>query len=104
MKKNYGNVDSRILQGTGFDISFLESPLQEGMKYCGVQKSQFSLVICGFDEHHWVGWAFIDRNFEECKDLGGIDFPYIGVHEDPIASDLGSDILDANRPMLDQRL
>jgi hypothetical protein len=63
----------------------------------------FSLVICGTDHQHWVGYAFVDRHFDEDEDLDESLFPYKGCHEDPIVSDCGEDILDANLPIWDPR-
>lgn len=90
------------LPSTWLDVSFLGSPLQAESSNSLLHRSQFSLVICGIDDMHWVGYSFVDRDFGEEEDLD-IEFPYKGVHEDPIASDLGQDVLNANMPISDPR-
>jgi hypothetical protein len=69
-----------------------------------IEKVCFSLVICGTDNQHYVGYAFVDRDFENPdEDLDSSDFQYKGVNEDPIASDCGDDIMNANLPIWDPR-
>lgn len=86
------------------NLSFLDMPLSKTSerKTYAIQKARFSLVICGSDDKHYVAYAFVDREFGEDEDLA-IDFPYQGVHEDPIASDCGNHVIDANKPILDPR-
>ncbi|RDI86230.1 hypothetical protein Vi05172_g3802 [Venturia inaequalis] len=93
------------LPSTWLDVSFLGSPLQAKSRNSILHRSQFSLVICGTDDMHWVGYSFVDREFGEEEDLDIGVFPYEGVHEDPIFSDLGGrEVLDANCPIQDARL
>jgi hypothetical protein len=70
----------------------------------GIFKSRFSLVLCGSDDQHWVGWAFSDRDLE-ANNLEEDEFQYhtAMTHEDPIASDNGERVLDANTPIRDAR-
>lgn len=60
-------------------------------------------MLCGSDNRHYVGYAFIDRDFDKDDESLDIDFPYAGVHEDPIASDCGRNTLNANLPIWDPR-
>ena len=83
------------------DLSFLEiqSPESQDKKVYGIHEAQISFVICGSDDGRWVGYAFVDTNFDS-EGLGDQVFPYEGVHEDLIASD-GE--LDANLPIWNPR-
>jgi len=88
------------------DLSFLKisSPDPKGKNRFGIFKSRFSLVLCGSDDQHWVGWAFSDRDLE-ANELEEDEFQYHTAmpHEDPIASDNGEQIVDANTPIRDAR-
>jgi hypothetical protein len=89
-------------QQHGTDLSFLAySNFPERKRYMMV-KSRFSLVISGSGDRHWTAYAFVDDGFDEDQDLE-IEFLYDGVHEDPIASDCGLDVIDANQPIWDPR-
>ena len=63
-----------------------------------IRESQFSLVICGPDHGHWVGYNFIDDDSDE-EDLTIYSFDYEVNNEDPIS--LGK--LDADQPIWDPR-
>jgi hypothetical protein len=67
------------------------------------QEACFSLTLCGSDHHHYVGYCFDDRDLEDCEELHEMEFSYEDMQEDPIASDYGGNILDANRPISDPR-
>jgi hypothetical protein len=92
----------RYAQDRGIGSSILSFSDPQRRKHYGIMKSQFSLVVSGSDDRHWVAYAFVDRLFDEDEHLD-IDYPYSGFHEDPIASDLGHDMIDANLPIWDPR-
>jgi hypothetical protein len=64
----------------------------------GILEAQMSFTMCGFDESHWVAYAFDDADPDngEWEDR---DFSYEGFIEDPIA--LWE--LEANRPIWNPR-
>jgi hypothetical protein len=88
------------------DLTFLSFPTDPKFpshrRYMMI-KSQFSLVISGLDDRHWTAYAFVDRDFDKDEDLD-MDFSYRGIQEDPIASDCGPYIIDANMPIWDPRV
>lgn len=71
---------------------------------CGIFKTRFSLVLCGSDDQHWTGWAFSDRDLVD-NELEEDEFQCHTTlpHEDPIASDNGGRVVDANTPIRDAR-
>jgi hypothetical protein len=101
--QKYESSGAKVVQ-VSTDLSFLDMSSSKALvkKSYAIQKAQFSLVICGTDDSHYVAYAFIDREFGEDEDLA-MDFPYQGVQEDPIASDCGNSIINANQPISDPR-
>jgi hypothetical protein len=91
------------------DLSFLQMPTSkyEPKQYFALRKSRFSLVLCGSDNQHWVGYAFGDSGLDEDKleDLLEDVVSYEGsnLYEDPIAS-VGARVVDAKRPISDPRV
>jgi hypothetical protein len=87
------------------DLSFLDvltsSKPTENRKYM-MQKAIFSLTICGSDDRHYSAYVFVDREFNEDEDMDE-DFSYTNFQQDPIASDGGGDVIDANLPVWDPR-
>ncbi|OCK76085.1 hypothetical protein K432DRAFT_307150 [Lepidopterella palustris CBS 459.81] len=83
------------------DLSFLniQTPKFQDKRKYGTCKARFSLIICGSDHRRWVGYAFVDRDFDS-EELEEDDFSYEGIQEDPIAS---NGELDANLPIWDPR-
>lgn len=96
------------------DLSFLKirkSTALEQNKYV-IQKTQFSLVICGADCYRWTAYAFDDAPTSEQELLDRIqtpdapeNLPNAGMYPvpDPIARDADEDIIDANKPFWDPR-
>jgi len=98
-KKAYDSSPSR----KWIDLSFLNLNIRTpkpGMKF-GLYKARFSLLICGTGDRRWIGYAFVDRDFD-CEEMKEEDFCYDGVLEDPITSH-GGEVIDANMPIQDPR-
>jgi hypothetical protein len=83
------------------ELAFLNSPGPKADVYYAVYKARDSLVLCGSGDRHWIGYAFVDRDFDD-EDMDEDDFSYEGFSEDPITS-YGNDTLDANCPIKDPR-
>jgi hypothetical protein len=83
------------------DLSFLKIP---GEKRVALFKSRYSLLVCGTDDTHWVGYCFVDRDLKE-NHFDEDDFcqQELGKHEDPISCDSGGHSIDANIPIADPR-
>jgi hypothetical protein len=82
------------------DLTFLniQPPRSQDQKQYGIHEAQISFVICGSDNRRWVGYGFVDTEFDR-ENLADHDLSYVGKHEDPIA--FGE--LDANLPIWDPR-
>jgi hypothetical protein len=99
-------ISSQSIPRPQIDLSFLDVPTSRPREATGdiIEKVCFSLVICGTDDRHYVGYSFVDRDFEDPDEkLDGSLFDYQGPHEDPIASDCGEGVINANHPIWDPR-
>src|ERR1051326_8795155 len=70
------------------DLSFLNATKQKSptqKKYC-MYIDRFSLLICGWSNRQWDGYAFADRDVDG-EVFDDEDFSYDGICPDPIASD-----------------
>jgi len=99
--------ESKILAGSHardkrqcVDLSFLTRCSESGPSQHKIIEAQYSIVICGQDDFQWVGWSFIDNNFEQEELSDDVDrLSYKGVVEDPIANAQ----LDQNKPLVNPR-
>ena len=82
------------------DLEFLQIEPQDSQnpRHYGIHEAQISFALCGPDDGRWVGYAFVDTEFDG-EDLTEDNFSYEGIHEDPIALDK----MDANLPIWDPR-
>lgn len=115
------------------DISFLNIPKRQVDAKFIVHEAQISLVICGSDETRWVGYAFVDTDFnahdcscgyyeqsnrdqqeeesgdrngrehEEEEDVGDEDTDELQFNEDPIASDRRGNDVGTDHPIWNPR-
>lgn len=83
------------------NLSILEDNTPDTKAPYGVYNSQFSLLICGSSNKHWIGYSFVDCDLDE-EDMEEGDFTYHGMQDDPIAACAGG-VIDANIPIQDPR-
>jgi hypothetical protein len=100
-------IGSRPTTGTHIDASFLDlNCTQHRSRGCPcrhtIQESQISVVICGWDNHNWVGWGLFDTYSDPTDEFAPEDERV--VEEDYFTTD-GEDgpVIDANDPIWDPR-
>jgi hypothetical protein len=97
------------------DISYLQHQYpsdghQQQPRKCIIREAHTSIVICGWDNSKWVGWAFINtpsgstiHDDEEDGEEDQEDEP-LEMEEDYFAADGdGGRVQDANMPIWDPR-
>lgn len=84
------------------DLECIATPRwkEEGGAY-GLKRRQGSLMIVGTNDLHWTAYCFDDRDPDD--ELDEDDFTYNSVQVDPIVSQYGDNIIDANTPIRDPR-